>query len=422
MAGYDFALKDFDQALVSANRALSLTRDQEAQIKSKLLIANCLLELGNFAQAEQLFRQLWETDGQAAAISKLALIGKIRGDNSSAERLLSLGLEQFPETIDIHTEMAYLRLANGDFRNAWELYRFQNFARYGRALNPQHGAYWEGESLKDKQCLVWINQGLGDQLIFSRFLSLIKYEAKSLVAVCDSRCISLFEELYPGILFLPSTDASVTVPRLSVMQFDFQFFAEDIPSRFSGTKAENKVFSTLKLKTTDLLPDREGLKVGICWRSTFRASPKSLDRWTLDAQSLELLASLSDIQWGDLQHGNSQDFTEEELRYKQGLTQNLSRSPNGPILDFLYFIKSLDLILSIDSSVAVFAAMLGKRVWVLCPLDPFWFWTSNELFNWFPNVRTFRKSSDEPWSEFIEKTILPELRELRGSQNFGDLE
>ena len=267
-----------------------------------------------------------------------------------------------------------------------------------------------GESLVGKRCLVWINQGLGDQLIFSRYLTELLVDAASVTVVCDERMIPLFEELYPKAQFFSQSDEDKTRARLKADIFDYQMFGADIPMHRRETCLEGEVFSTFQLADTDHPLSTENLKVGLCWRSTFRGRPDLLDRWSIDPSALSLFFNCSGISFADLQHGKEIEFTAQEQDFKKRLEQDKVRNANGSVKEFMQFINKQDLIISIDSSVAIFAAMLGKATWVLSPMDPFWFLAANEKTNWFSEVSLFRKPWNQSWSKFLHTTILPRLK------------
>ena len=65
-------------------------------------------------------------------------------------------------------------------------------------------------------------------------------------------------------------------------------------------------------------------------------------------------------------------------------------------------IENLDLIITVDTSVAHLAGALGKKVWTLLPFVPDWRWLLDRSDSpWYPTMRLFRQSSIGDWSEVI---------------------
>src|SRR5262249_32339066 len=69
-------------------------------------------------------------------------------------------------------------------------------------------------------------------------------------------------------------------------------------------------------------------------------------------------------------------------------------------VDTASLIARLDLVISVDTSVAHLAGSLGKPVWVLLPHVPDWRWlTGRDDSPWYPTARLFRQSDIRQWNE-----------------------
>ena len=70
--------------------------------------------------------------------------------------------------------------------------------------------------------------------------------------------------------------------------------------------------------------------------------------------------------------------------------------------DTAALIDQLDLVVTVDTSVAHLAGALGKETWVLLPFSADWRWLeSRDDSPWYPNMRLFRQSSAGEWGSVL---------------------
>jgi hypothetical protein len=72
--------------------------------------------------------------------------------------------------------------------------------------------------------------------------------------------------------------------------------------------------------------------------------------------------------------------------------------------DTAALVTQLDLVISVDTSVAHLAGALGKPVWLLLPFVPDWRWMLERTDSpWYPTMRLFRQKSAGDWDTLIEQ-------------------
>ena len=81
-------------------------------------------------------------------------------------------------------------------------------------------------------------------------------------------------------------------------------------------------------------------------------------------------------------------------------------------LDTASLVNQLDLVVSVDSSVAHLAGAMGKPVWILLPANADWRWMMDRKDSpWYPTMRLFRQTKLGDWSDVFDavKEALMEL-------------
>jgi ADP-heptose:LPS heptosyltransferase len=82
----------------------------------------------------------------------------------------------------------------------------------------------------------------------------------------------------------------------------------------------------------------------------------------------------------------------------------------GDFADTAALIGQLDLVITVDTSVAHLAGALGRPVWILLPYVPDWRWLlDRDDSPWYPTARLFRQTETREYASVIER-VRSELR------------
>jgi ADP-heptose:LPS heptosyltransferase len=74
--------------------------------------------------------------------------------------------------------------------------------------------------------------------------------------------------------------------------------------------------------------------------------------------------------------------------------------------DTAALIAQMDLVISIDTSVAHLAGALGKPVWIMLPFSPDWRWLRDrEDSPWYPTARLFRQTRRGDWDDVVRRVL-----------------
>jgi hypothetical protein len=156
-------------------------------------------------------------------------------------------------------------------------------------------------------------------------------------------------------------------------------------------------------EAADRLGTRDGrLRVGLVWAGN--PQHKNDRRRSLNPDVLAPLASLRDIQWFSLQPGTTTPPPLDLVDRTADLTD---------FADTAALLMQLDLVVTVDTSVAHLAGALGRPVWILLPYAADWRWLVERSDSpWYPSARLYRQSAPGDWPSVVER-LRADLAELR---------
>jgi Tetratricopeptide repeat/Glycosyltransferase family 9 (heptosyltransferase) len=391
-------LKRFEEAIAANEEALAIDSGH-AQAYSNRGIALCEIERCEEAVAS-FDRGLAVTPRYAEAWSNrgVALLKLRRFDEALASYAQALAID--PGYAEAHYNEAYLRLLTGDFERGWAKYEWRGKVK-GAPVMPDFGKpSWSGEpDLAGKTILLLGEQGFGDVIQFCRYAPMLATRGSKVILAVSTRLKSLLSSLGGVSQILGSKDA--------LPQFDVYGRVLSMPLAFK-TRIDSIPATVPYLRASDagLQQWRERVaagtrpKVGIAWagsRNNDRNRSISLrDVLPLLAQTGVQLFSLQK----DLRDGDA------EFLHDFGQVTHLG-GELATFDDTAAIVSRLDLVVSVDTSLAHLAGALGKPVWVLLPFFPDWRWLlDREDSPWYPTARLFRQERVGDWKSVIMRVAV----------------
>lgn len=236
---------------------------------------------------------------------------------------------------------------------------------------PEVGApLWTGEDLAGRNVLVLGEEGLGDQIMYARFVPLLRAAGAEVIWACAPPLQRLIRE---G-LGVPAVGGK---GRLQVASLDFVAPTSRLPVVFMQRLAEPP-------PAPYLAPPPPNRAAGVSIGVVARGNPQhenDHNRSLPDAAAAELLALPGAISLAPEVTG-ARDFW-----------------------DTAGVIMGLDLVITVDTSVAHLAGALGRPVWLLLPaIGCDWRWgVSGETSRWYPSMRLFRQAAAGDWSSVVAR-------------------
>lgn len=338
-------------------------------------------------------------------------------------------LQLDPNNTEAHFSLSLAYLGTGNFEKGWEEYEWRWKREHQGGPRMLSKPLWDGSSLDNKTILLHAEQGLGDTLQFIRYAQLLKkkYAVKIILASQDpliplmklcpylDHIVSLYEKI-------PAHD--VQVPLLS-MPYLMKTRIDSIPHEVPYLYADQTLVQLWKekLNTQPLLrssnSEKQNLKIGICWQGNSNYSTHFL-RTAVAAKSIQLQQFLPLLTMEHVTVYNLQKITgEEQSEAVKACTAFVSFDKDfdvahGRFMDTAAVIKNLDLMITIDTSMAHLAAGLGIPTWLLLPEPADWRWMAHRIDTpWYPTMQLFRQPTCGDWDSVIQK-IINELKKLLG--------
>jgi tetratricopeptide (TPR) repeat protein len=393
----ELALLRYDAALVSLERALAL---DPAHPDVLLNLANALAALDRYDEAIAIHERLLARHPDDGDVL-LNLANALRDTQRHARALAiydrAMALRVAPPGVRWNRSLCLL--AAGDFERGWVDYalRFKD-PRLGNAERELDAPLWSGsETLAGKTILLHAEQGLGDTLQFCRYAPV--------VSALGARVLLEVQPPLKGVLGSLDGVHALIGRGEPLPPHDFHCPLLSLPSAL-GTRLETIPAQVPYLHADSALLERwrgavsaqPAPRIGIAWTGN-QGHPDSRRRSVELSMLLEALPEAMSV-WSLLQDDALADVAVgdrgpmlrrfEETRFVHTAAQMLA----------------LDLVITVDTSIAHLAGALGARTWLLLPYAADWRWLAGRVDSpWYPTMRLFRQPAPGDWA-----AVLAELR------------
>ena len=394
---------DPERALACFRDAIA-TRPDYADAHNNLGIL--LHELGRHEEAVAAYRQaLALKPDHADACNNLGL--SLRDLNRHEEALAYFELAQAikPDHLDAHVNEALVRLALGDYATGWKIYPWRLLgASFSKGKKRPAQPLWLGQwDIAGKTILLHGEQGLGDTIQFARYVPLVAQQGANVILAVQRPLTALMASLKGASLVrgqgepVPPFDGYCPLPSLPLA---FKTTLATIPADVPYLSAPAERLAKWR-PVLDALPRP---RVGLMWTR----GPSPHDRRSLPLRLLQPLLKLPDVRFVALQKEVPE--SEAALFASTGMPSFGERLAD--LADTAAIIAMLDLVITIDTSIAHVAGALGKPMWVLLPFSSDWRWQRHRTdSSWYPSARLFRQPAPGDWQSVVAQ-VANALREL----------
>jgi hypothetical protein len=294
-------------------------------------------------------------------------------------------------------------LEGGDFAAGWRLYEaridhpdWAVWAVRASILRHRDRLLRPGDTLAGRDILVVTEQGLGDNIMFARYLPLLAAHGARVTLACCAELRPIFARI-DGIRTLLSPPPEHPSGKLNLSALRFDAFApllslpyllrttrESIPAGVPYLHLEAARVSAWRDRYD--AAGRPGcLRVGLVAQAN-RASRSAAER-SIENNDLLPLARVPGVDLVNLQHGPAGRALAAAL---PGIIDATAEAM--PLDEFAAAIAATDLLISVDTMAVHCAGALGHPVWVALPVAPNWFWELDRaVCPWYPSSELFRQ-------------------------------
>jgi hypothetical protein len=427
---------DVPGALAASSRQLELSPDDPFALLDRATIA---LDVADYDEVLRLCDLAAGTEAEANATHCRAMVAYRLGRHEEAielyDRAIAAGcydpaMARWNRSLALHSI--------GRYKEGWAEHEQRgvqvtdkNMARLMKRFTLPVWAgepAWREGAEHPTRLHVHQEMGYGDVLAMARYLPLLVERGYDIQFEVAEPMVGLMQDSLKDILVMPrSPDYPAAmgirpfdyhVPMLSLPHL-FRTDIDTVPWRGPYLKANQ----TLVAKYREQVP--EGA-VGLCWSSGIREDGVWMSEYgRRKSMHFNQLAPITSARL--IGGGNRRKFISLQVgpERKQIRSSGMGGGDTNGILDVLptkptwadtaAVIECLDLVITVDTSVAHLAGAMGKSVWVMVAEHAAsWHWMTERAVGnsspWYPSARLFRQKKTKEWGETVERVA----RELKG--------
>lgn len=308
-----------------------------------------------------------------------------------------------PEHARAHLNLAITLLKRGEYERGWQQYEWRWKVKNGEAHRRDFSQpLWRGEALDGRRILLHCEQGLGDSVQFLRFLPQVRARGGRIVLELPRGLVRMageIEGLEACVVHgnpLPCFDVQLPLMSLPlVLGLRSEAIPAAVPYLPIPASAREQA-----MRRNWPAGDR---RIGLVWAGN---PTQSNDRWrSMPFTALAPLCNQTGMRFYSLQVGAAAQQCDRAR--VADLTAEI-----GDMADTAALIEQLDLVITVDTSVAHLAGALGRPVWVLLAHNADWRWgVEGEHCPWYPTARLFRQSALGDWRTVVD-AVASALRSL----------
>lgn len=363
------------------------------------LLAINYMDLCNYKQALNFYNMALNLEpdnlnyqhGKAVALKYLDQI-------SESKEILENIVKKDSNTIQSITTLGMIYLSERDFDKGMPLYiQRSKENKFSKIFKEK---IWNNKvSLSGKNILVYTDCGLGDTVMYCRYLKKLKQISANITLQTDKDLLKILKYNFPDINIISKSEIApqynIVIPIMN-LQYALNSDFNNIPDVNGYLKIDNEKI----IKFSNIKPVKNKVnKIGLFWKGNKRIFKNRF----IDFSLISSLFNLKNCNFYSFQIDEYIEETENVFNLKSYIND---------YTDTAALLKNMDILITIDSSIAHISGALGVKTFLLLPHTPEWRWfNDNEKSSWYNSVKIFRQNEPNNWQEVI-KLVENEIRKL----------
>ena len=380
---------------------------QPNNINALNMLGNAYEKLGNSNKAKNFYDEALKLKpNNKMTLNNLAALSFYNGDLLTAEKSYLEAIEKTRNNYEAMYNLAQCQLAQLNFTEGWKHFKFRWLANQFNSPKIAINLSEFKLSSDKKNLLIWAEQGLGDIILFLRFLRNLEPHVDNLFIKIDKRLHQLIKRNFTKTYFI-NENMDILKNKINC-----QLPIGDTGSLFIKNKSDLKSYSQKYIKSDPVrtnnlkkyLKKKEQFICGLSWVS------KNEDigaNKSITLETLKPILSLQNIKFIDLQYNDTKAEREHFF-----LENNISINKIEEIDSFndiegiTSLIDACDFIITVSNTNAHIAGALGKKTLLLLPKGKgrLWYWSLNKNNSlWYSSVEVIEQDFPGEWEPVISE-------------------
>jgi hypothetical protein len=313
-----------------------------------------------------------------------------------------------PDHIEAHVGRAIVWLSRGDFARGWREFEWRWKTPQGRAMRERKGIsqpLWLGaEDIADKTILLYSEKGLGDTLQFCRFAKCVRDLGATVLLHVQEALVEVLEQV-DGV---SQVFADTHQPPPFAVHCPLLSLPLALKIELSTIPAEKYLSAPLTsvARWRAKLGEPSKPRIGLAWRG----DPSNPVDYTRSLALIQLLSHLPDrCRYVSLQ----KELNESEQRIVAAHSLDFILSQDLNFAETAALCECLDLVISVDTSIAHLSAALGQKTWILLPFNADCRWLLDRSDSpWYRSATLYRQAHSGDWHGVLTRVAADLNREF----------